>query len=110
VPSTSRNEKAKNKPVKTQMSKTNVLIKFILDQTFGAVVNTLMFLVFMGYVNASPTAKGGAWNTVAREVQDKFYPMIMDGYKFWPGVSLISFLWIRGYFLGALLGLFGESI
>jgi hypothetical protein len=76
------------------MSKTNVLIKFLLDQTFGAAVNTLMFLVFMSYTNASPTAKEGQWNAVARDVQNKFYPMMKDGYKFWPGVSLISFLWI----------------
>lgn len=97
APPPPRDEKAKSKPAKepqTQMSKTNVLIKFILDQTFGAVLNTLMFLVFMGYVNASPTAKQGPWDAVAHEVKEKFYPMIMDGYKFWPGVSLVSFLWI----------------
>ncbi|PSN63801.1 hypothetical protein BS50DRAFT_590814 [Corynespora cassiicola Philippines] len=87
-------DKAKQKP-ETQMSKTNVLIKFILDQTFGAVLNTLMFVVYMGYVNA-PTGGnlGGAWDNVLRETREKFWPMIIDGYKFWPAVSLVSFLWI----------------
>ncbi|KAF2708212.1 hypothetical protein K504DRAFT_468563 [Pleomassaria siparia CBS 279.74] len=99
VPISSSPEKTKDKPAKapeTQMNKTNVLIKFILDQTFGAVVNTLMFIVFMGYMNASPTASAiqGPWEVVARDIKNKFYPMIMDGYKFWPLVSLVSFLWI----------------
>lgn len=79
------------------MSKTNVLVKFILDQTFGAVLNTLMFLVFMGYVNESPagaSAKGLWGGAMEREVREKFWPMIMDGYKFWPMVSLVSFLWV----------------
>lgn len=86
----------KDKPVKTQMSKRNVLIKFILDQTFGAVLNTLMFLVFMGYVNEPGAAVGNveAMQVVVKEINEKFWPMILDGYKFWPIVSLLSFVWV----------------
>lgn len=78
------------------MSKKNLLIKFILDQTFGAVLNTLMFLVFMGYVNenGADAGKQGSWATIEREVREKFFPMILDGYKFWPFVSLVGFLWV----------------
>ena len=79
------------------MSKRNILIKFILDQTVGAVFNTLMFLVFMGYINDNGAAAGqkaGTWGNIEAEIREKFYPMIMDGYKFWPLVSLVSFLWV----------------
>jgi hypothetical protein len=77
-----------------QTSKTNVLIKFLLDQTIGALVNTLMFLAYMGYINAAQQGKPDAWGAVAQECINKTWPMIKDGYKFWPAVSLISFVWI----------------
>jgi hypothetical protein len=78
------------------MSKRNVFIKFLLDQTLGAMVNTLMFLVFMGYVNEPGAAAGKIepLQAVVKEINDKFWPMILDGYKFWPIVSLISFVWV----------------
>ncbi|KAF2262327.1 hypothetical protein CC78DRAFT_534826 [Lojkania enalia] len=105
------NANGKPKPHKgpeTRVSKTNVLIKFILDQTFGAVINTLMFLVFMGYANAPTTGKETPWNSIQREIDNKFYPMIMDGYKVWPLFSLASFLWIpvdKRIVAGCLVGI-----
>lgn len=89
-------EKATSKPdpTKTSLSKTNVLIKFILDQTIGAVVNTLMFIGYMGYVNAQGKAGVNAWDSILADCMDKLWPMMKDGYKFWPAISLISFLWI----------------
>lgn len=87
-------EKKPVTPTKTTTSKTNVLIKFLLDQTIGALVNTLMFLGYMAYINASQQGKQDAWGAVAKECIDKTWPMMKDGYKFWPAISLISFLWI----------------
>lgn len=97
VPSTSPpSEKAnsKSRPAETSLSKTNVLIKFLLDQTIGAVANTLMFLAYMGYINAQGKTGVSAWDSVTRDCANKLLPMMMDGYKFWPAISLISFLWI----------------
>jgi hypothetical protein len=86
----------KDKPrATTKMSKQNVFIKFLLDQTLGAAVNTIMFLVFMAYVNGAATGKTSeTWAAVQNEVSSKFYPMVRDGYKFWPAVSLVSFMWV----------------
>ena len=44
TPASASSEKSTSKsaPTKTSMSRRNVLIKFILDQTIGAVVNTLI--------------------------------------------------------------------
>lgn len=97
VPSKSKpSEKAATKPdpTKTSLSKTNVLIKFLLDQTIGAVVNTLMFLGYMGYINAQGNASVNAMDVVKTDCITKLWPMMKDGYKFWPAISLISFLWI----------------
>jgi hypothetical protein len=96
-------------PTKTEMSKLNVLIKFILDQTFGAVLNTMMFLVFIGYVNApvDGVGKGGAWDAISKEVTEKFWPILLDGYKVWPFYSLVSFLFIpvdKRIVVGCLVG------
>jgi hypothetical protein len=113
IPSPSpRSEKANGKQPASQpatvLSKTNIFIKFILDQTFGAVMNTLMFLAYMGYVNASPAAKQDPWQAVAKECQEKFWPLILDGYKLWPIFSLVSFLWIpvnKRIVAGCLVGI-----
>ncbi|KAL6710852.1 hypothetical protein ACN47E_007909 [Coniothyrium glycines] len=89
-------EKAGSKPdpTKTSLSKTNVLIKFLLDQTIGAVVNTLMFLAYMSYINAQGKPGANALDHIATDCANKLWPMMKDGYKFWPAISLISFLWI----------------
>ncbi|KAF2130881.1 hypothetical protein P153DRAFT_384100 [Dothidotthia symphoricarpi CBS 119687] len=81
-------EKKPTTPTKREISKTNVLIKFLLDQTIGAVINTLLFLAYMGYVNS------GDWNVVAQNCRARLWPMMRDGYKFWPLISLISFVWV----------------
>jgi hypothetical protein len=87
-------EKKGIKPTKTQTSKVNILIKFLLDQTIGALLNTLMFLAYMAYVNTSQQGKQDAWGPIVRECSDKTWPMMKDGYKFWPVISLISFVWV----------------
>jgi hypothetical protein len=53
-----------------------------------------MFLAYMAYINASQQGKQDAWDAVVRDCSDKTWPMMKDGYKFWPAISLISFLWI----------------
>ncbi|KAG9384210.1 hypothetical protein PtrSN002B_005051 [Pyrenophora tritici-repentis] len=66
-------------PTKTSLSKTNVLIKFILDQTIGAVMNTLMFLAYMGYVNAQGKPGVDAMQVVKADCMNKLWPMMKDG-------------------------------
>ncbi|KAI8934715.1 hypothetical protein NX059_008404 [Plenodomus lindquistii] len=84
----------------TTLSKTNVLIKFLLDQTIGAIINTILFIAYMSFVNNTQAAAqgqlghGGAWDAVKRDCAAKTWPMMKDGYKFWPLISLVSFLWV----------------
>lgn len=68
-----------------------------MDQTIGAVVNTLMFLAYMAYVNAPQQGVLSTQSTldvIRKECEQKLWPMIKDGYKFWPAISLISFVWV----------------
>lgn len=96
VPATqpSASEKKPKTPTKTVTSKTHILIKFLLDQTVGSVVNTLMFIAFISYVNAPQQGKGNAWAIVVENCKERTWPMMKDGYKFWPLISLVSFLWV----------------
>ncbi|KAF2446947.1 hypothetical protein P171DRAFT_356441 [Karstenula rhodostoma CBS 690.94] len=94
VPANPSEKQLKDKPAQTRTSKRNLLAKFTLDQTIGAVVNTLMFLVYMAYVNDSGAKGAASWRTVQADVSGRFWPMIIDGYKLWPAVSLASFLWV----------------
>ncbi|KAF9738318.1 hypothetical protein PMIN06_006805 [Paraphaeosphaeria minitans] len=95
VPAEAPGKQIKEKAVQaTRTSKRNLLAKFTLDQTIGAVVNTLMFLVYTAYVNNSSAKDTASWSTVQADVSERFWPMVMDGYKFWPAVSLASFLWV----------------
>lgn len=53
-----------------------------------------MFLGYMGFVNAQGKADVDAWDLVSTECWNKTWPMMKDGYKFWPIISLISFVWV----------------
>ncbi|KAH8717090.1 hypothetical protein GQ44DRAFT_688262 [Phaeosphaeriaceae sp. PMI808] len=94
APASKTAEKKPIKPSATKTSKKNILIKFLLDQTVGSVMNTLMFVAYMAYLNAAQQNKTSAWDEVVNECKAKTWPMMKDGYKFWPAISLVSFLWI----------------
>ena len=96
VPATPTPSEKSSKKVATttQRSTRNIFIKFLLDQTVGALVNNLMFLAFIAYTGPSNTPDVSAWTAVSTTVRENLVPMAIDGYKFWPAVSLISFLWI----------------
>ncbi|KAF2810354.1 uncharacterized protein BDZ99DRAFT_462934 [Mytilinidion resinicola] len=98
-------EKPPPPPPKTQpISLANVAKKLALDQTVSAAVNTVLFLAFMGYLNASGEA---AVESASAEVRNKFWPLLLDGYKLWPLFSVVSFMWIpveKRVVVGSLVG------
>ena len=57
----------------------------------GALVNNLMFLAFMGY---TADGDGNAWTRIVEMVRENLVPIAIDGYKFWPAVSLAGFMWV----------------
>ncbi|CAK3888487.1 related to integral membrane, Mpv17 PMP22 family [Lecanosticta acicola] len=63
----------------------NTAIKFLLDQTVGAGVNTVLFVVGIGLI------RGQSFSSTSQDVSEQFWPMIFAAQKLWPFVSIISF-------------------
>ncbi|KAF2453425.1 putative integral membrane protein, Mpv17/PMP22 family [Lineolata rhizophorae] len=78
-------DKAGPAPAPARLNVRNTAAKFALDQTVGAVVNTVMFIVVM----AALAGKG--WEGITRSVKEDFVPIFVAGLKLWPLVSIISF-------------------
>jgi len=86
-----------------KLDKMNTTKKFVLDQTLGAAVNTLLFIAVIG------AFKGKDSNTIARDCQNDFWPMVQAGLTLWPLVSLLNFTVVpvhRRVIVGSVVGLF----
>lgn len=70
--------------VKKQLSIRNTAVKFLLDQTVGSVVNTVMFIM------GTAMLRGQSWEQSVVATRDGFWPLIFAGYKLWPLVSILS--------------------
>ncbi|KAI9782676.1 MAG: hypothetical protein M1835_003952 [Candelina submexicana] len=84
----------------------NTLKKFLIDQTLGAAVNTVIFVAVMGGFKGLNVAE------IAQEVQKNFWPITVAGLKVWPLFSLLAFTVIpvdRRVLAGSLVGV-GWSI
>ncbi|KZZ99131.1 Mpv17/PMP22 [Moelleriella libera RCEF 2490] len=100
-----------------QLSTRNTLIKFALDQTVGAVFNTLLFSIYihsihMAMPNApritSFTKATGYWlspgvidfsavdlGAVLDAAFAEFWTIVFAGVKLWPAVSLVNFTLVK---------------
>jgi len=88
---------------KKRLSKTNTAKKFVLDQTLGATVNTLLFIAVMS------AFKGKDGKAIIRDCQRGFWPLAISGLKLWPMVSLLNLTIVpvnRRVIVGSLVGLF----
>ncbi|KAK4229556.1 hypothetical protein QBC38DRAFT_105630 [Podospora fimiseda] len=92
-----------------KLHKTNTAIKTVLDQTIGAAANTLMFSLFMGGIKdlmeVGVMDFGGVWNRAMGE----FWGIVFAGWRFWPLVSFVNFVFLESVesrnLLGGLAGL-----
>jgi len=69
---------------KKQLSIRNTATKFLLDQSIGAAVNTVMFIMGIAML------RGQSRQYCIEEVKTGFWPLVFAGQKLWPMVSLIS--------------------
>lgn len=90
-----------------QKSKTlnikNTAIKFALDQTIGAVVNTLLFIAG---INA---LRGRSVETIQADCREGLWPMMYAGWRLWPAVSIVNFTLVPLEYrivVGSTVGLF----
>ncbi|KAI6907598.1 hypothetical protein KC318_g4790 [Hortaea werneckii] len=74
------------KKASKKLNKKNTLIKFSLDQTIGAGVNTVLFLIGL------PLLRGQTDLEILKgRVAGEFWPMIYAGQRLWPAVSVLQF-------------------
>ncbi|KAI2470135.1 hypothetical protein F4781DRAFT_430714 [Annulohypoxylon bovei var. microspora] len=112
-------EAKEGKLVEPKLNVANTAIKMILDQTIGAVVNTILFSLFMHSIQEAMVRPLGTplsrpdqsvqylfsrgaiayskvdWTGVAARSRAEFYPILVAGWKVWPIVSLINFAFIK---------------
>ncbi|KIW39391.1 uncharacterized protein PV06_09165 [Exophiala oligosperma] len=67
-----------------KLSITNTIIKFLLDQSVGAIYNTTFFITVINLL------KGATYTQTVEALSRDFWPMIIAGYKFWPLVSILN--------------------
>ncbi|TQS36420.1 hypothetical protein Golomagni_03132, partial [Golovinomyces magnicellulatus] len=63
----------------------NTFIKFFLDQTIGACVNTLFFLIVLAGL------RGASIDEAITITGREFWPVMTAGWKLWPAISAINF-------------------
>ncbi|KAI3396319.1 hypothetical protein diail_12284 [Diaporthe ilicicola] len=110
-------EAREGKLVETKLDVPHTIVKFILDQTIGAAVNTLIFSFFIHSIKqamahrpltADPSASiafltsGKAidysqvdWRQVLEQAKMEFYPIMKAGLSLWPVVSLFNFAVVK---------------
>lgn len=108
--------------VEPKLNVRNTVTKFLLDQTVGSTVNTLLFSMFMTSIQLAmapgvPGGKTGAaaidygrvdWAFVLAKSRAEFWSIIKAGWRLWPAVSLVNFTLVKSVqgrnLLGSLAG------
>lgn len=119
-------EAREGKLVETKLDVSHTIIKFILDQTIGAAVNTLIFSFFTHSIKQAMAhrplttdssasiaflASGKAidysqvdWRQVLEQAKVEFYPIMKAGLSLWPMVSLFNFVVVKTVEMRNLVG------
>ncbi|KAM5346572.1 hypothetical protein ACJ41O_009577 [Fusarium nematophilum] len=129
-PQPSKKKNPKDPKAQPKLSIRNTAIKFILDQTVGAAINTLLFSTYTHAIRSAiqpvPVVtnlfkavnywtKPGTvdlskvdWNLVWEASKAEFVPFVVAGWKLWPAVSLVNFAAVKTVegrnLVGALAG------
>lgn len=82
-------EQKSNKIVESRLNVANTLYKFVLDQTVGAALNTVMFsFVIAGF-------QGADFNQAVQITKQDFWPLVQAGWKLWPAVSALNYTLVK---------------
>jgi hypothetical protein len=90
-------------PTQTSLNVRNTAIKFFLDQTLGAAINTLLFIAGIDAMRGRPMG------TIAANCRKGFWPLVFAGLKLWPLVSILNFTLVPLEYrimVGSTVGLF----
>ncbi|TVY55466.1 hypothetical protein LCER1_G005587 [Lachnellula cervina] len=81
-----------------KLSLQNTAIKFTLDQTIGATINTLVFSLFVAGF------KGATVEQAVDAAKEEFWPIMSAGWKLWPLVSAVNYTLVKSVEGRSLLG------
>ena len=121
-------KKSDDKPPPPKLSIRNTLIKFFLDQTVGASVNTILFSVFNRSLQAAMSGAPRVTNfraattywtspmaidfskvnfdTVWWQAKGEFWEILTAGWKFWPLISVANYTMVKTVQMRGLVGSF----
>ncbi|KAI1114661.1 Mpv17/PMP22 family protein [Nemania sp. NC0429] len=112
-------EAREGKLVEPKLNVANTAIKLALDQTIGAAANTFLFSLFIHSIQAAMPRPLGAplsnpdkslqylltrgaidyskvnWTHVVANSRREFFPILAAGWKLWPFVSFINFVFVK---------------
>ncbi|KAL5364775.1 hypothetical protein BJX96DRAFT_179259 [Aspergillus floccosus] len=70
---------------KPKLNVKNTVLKITIDQTVGAVWNTILFIATLGLL------RGEGYEAILDQIRTDFWPMVIAGLKLWPLVSIMNF-------------------
>lgn len=117
-------EASEGRLVEPKLNVTNTIIKFVLDQSIGAAINTLMFSLFTHSIQAAMSHRitgardsvafltsGKAldysqvdWRLVVERTRLEFVPLVKAAWRLWPFVSLFNFVVVKTVEMRNLVG------
>lgn len=79
-----KSQKNDNKDLPSKKNWENIWTKWFIDCiTLGAVLNTFLFLVIMGFLNGQP-------EKIPHNLRHETVTIIVNGYKLWPFMNIIA--------------------
>ncbi|RHZ73357.1 hypothetical protein CDV55_108428 [Aspergillus turcosus] len=94
-------EKNGSKQGKQRLNLKNTVAKVVIDQTVGAAINTVAFIMTMGLL------RGQDFEVIKAQIQNDFWPIMLAGFKLWPFVSILNFTVVpadKRLLVGSLFG------
>lgn len=91
-------EQADHSIVESRLNVRNTVLKFLIDQTVGATVNTILFIMIMAGL------RGASMEEALLLVRLEFWPILFAGVRLWPLVSIVSFTVVESVEARNLLG------
>ncbi|CAG7924866.1 unnamed protein product [Penicillium olsonii] len=87
-PTQSSTEPSSQKTGTVRLNWTNIILKLTLDQTIGLFVTNAAFIV------CTSATRFQSGQLILREVDARIWSIVKAGWKIWPAMALINFIWV----------------
>ncbi|KAJ5362102.1 hypothetical protein N7541_002946 [Penicillium brevicompactum] len=87
-PSQPQNDEKPTKRKSSSLNWPNIILKLALDQTIGLFLTNVTFIV----CTTGPRLQSG--QLILREINNRIWGILRAGWKIWPAMALINFIWV----------------